>query len=109
MYKIDMKKIREEKDILQCAKDMKEAAKNPLVPGARIIRGADAVPVYVNESACRQWFYPLSEVNDLGMFTYIEKEAKTDNDRAWTIQYHPDVNLYYYILEGSGKVIFRCV
>ena len=26
MYKIDMKKIREEKDILQCAKDMKEAA-----------------------------------------------------------------------------------
>ena len=54
MYKIDMKKIREEKDILQCAKDMKEAAKNPLVPGARIIRGADAVPVYVNESACRQ-------------------------------------------------------
>ena len=106
MYKIDMKKIREEKDILQCAKDMKEAAKNPLVPGARIIRGADAVPVYVNESACRQWFYPLSEVNDLGMFTYIEKEAKTDNDRAWTIQYHPDVNLYYYILEGSGKVIF---
>mgnify|MGYP000514888419 CR=1 FL=1 len=27
MYKIDMKKIREEKDILQCAKDMKEAAK----------------------------------------------------------------------------------
>lgn len=92
MYKIDMKKIREEKDILQCAKDMKEAAKNPLVPGARIIRGADAVSVYVNESACRQWFYPLSEVNDLGMFTYIEKEAKTDNDRAWTIQYHPDVN-----------------
>ena len=49
MYKIDMKKIREEKDILQCAKDMKEAAKNPLVPGARIIRGADAVPVYVND------------------------------------------------------------
>ena len=51
MYKIDMKKIREEKDILQCAKDMKEEAKNPLVHGARIIRGADGVPVYVNESA----------------------------------------------------------
>lgn len=76
MYKIDMKKIREEKDILQCAKDMKEAAKNPLVPGARIIRGADAVPVYVNESACRQWFYPLSEVNDLGMFTYLILKKK---------------------------------
>ena len=44
----NIKKIREEKDILQCAKDMREAAKNPLVPGARIIRGADAVPVYVN-------------------------------------------------------------
>ena len=80
MYKIDMKKIREEKDILQCAKDMKEAAKNPLVPGARIIRGADAVPVYVNESACRQWFYPLSEVNDLGMFTYIEKDLSKQEE-----------------------------
>ena len=106
MYKINMKQTREKKDNVQSALDISEAKKNPLVPGARIIRGADAVPVYVNETACRQWFYPLSEVNDLGLFTYIEKEAKTDTDRAWTIQYHPDVNLYYYILEGNGKVVF---
>lgn len=106
MYKIDMKINREEKDVIQSAADLSEAKKNPQVPGARIIRGADAVPIYVNETGCRQWFYPLSEVNDLGIFTYIEKEKVTDEERPWTIQYHPDVNLYFYILEGNGKVIF---
>lgn len=106
MYPLEMKLIRTEEDIKQTRQDIKEAQKNPLVPGARILRGTDAVPVYVNETACRQWFYPLSEVNDLGMFSYIEKKAETDIERSWAIQYHPDINLYFYILEGSGQVVF---
>lgn len=106
MYRLNMKLVRTDADAEQSKKDRQEACKNPLVPGARIIRGADAVPVYVNETACRQWFYPLSEVNDLGMFTYIEKKAETDVERPWVTQYHPDINLYFYILEGEGRVIF---
>lgn len=106
MYKLEMKLRRSDEDVRQSYKDKKEAAKNPLVPGARIIRGGDAVPVYVNETACRQWFYPLSEVNDLGMFSYIEKNQDTDRDRPWAVRYHPEVNVYFYILEGNGKIYF---
>lgn len=106
MYKLNMKLERTEEDRKIAEKDRKEAAKNSLVPGARIIRSEDAMPVYVNDTACRQWFYPLSEVNDLGVFFYIEKDGKTDTDRPWALRCHPDVNVYYYILEGSGKVTF---
>lgn len=106
MYKLNMKLERTKEDQENAEMDRKEAAKNPLIPGARIIRGGDAVPVYVNDTACRQWFYPLSEINDLGIFTYIEKGGATDTDRPWGIKCHPDVNVYYYILEGEGKVYF---
>jgi len=101
-----MKLRRTAEDCKNAEKDRDEALKNPLVPGARIIHSEDAVPVYVNDTACRQWFYPLSEVNDLGLFFYIEKDQKTDTDRPWTVRSHPDVNVYYYVLEGCGKVIF---
>ena len=73
MYKLNMKLQRTKEDEENARKDRLESAKNSLVPGARIIRGGDAIPVYVNEIACREWFYPLSEVNDIGMFSYIEK------------------------------------
>ena len=97
MYKINMKQTREREDDVQSALDTSEAKKNPLVPGARIIRGADAVPVYVNETACRQWFYPLSEVNDLGLFTYIEKEAKQYEEYVRTlINLHMELIPYLY-------------
>ena len=104
MYKIDMKLNRSQEDRERSAEDKRQAAKNPLVPGARIIRSGDTVPIYINETACMQWFYPLSEVNDLGIFTYIEKKVETDSKNPWKLQYHPEINLYYYILEGSGKV-----
>ena len=100
MYTLSMKLQRTEHDREQTLKDRKEAAKNPLVPGARIIRGQDAVPVYNNLSACREWCYPLSEVNDLGFFSYIEKKKSTDKDRPWTLQAHPGVNCYLYIWAG---------
>ena len=86
--------------------DRIEAAKNPFIPGARILRWADTRQVYVNSSACMQWYYPLSEINDLGLFTYIEKRASTDIDRPWASQAHPDVNLYLYVLRGSGRATF---
>lgn len=85
--------------------DRSESAKNPLIPGARILRGEDARAVYVNSSAALQRFYALSEVNDLGMFSYIEKKASTDQDRPWATQAHPDINLYVYILKGAGTVV----
>ncbi|QOV18784.1 cupin domain-containing protein [Blautia liquoris] len=106
MYKLNMKLQRTKEDEENARKDRLESAKNSLVPGARIIRGGDAIPVYVNEIACREWFYPLSEVNDIGMFSYIEKDENTDTDRPWATRFHPDVNVYYYILEGKGKVCF---
>lgn len=107
MYTLSMKLQRTEHDREQTLKDRKEAAKNPLVPGARIIRGQDAVPVYNNLSACREWCYPLSEVNDLGFFSYIEKKKSTDKDRPWTLQAHPGVNCYLYILAGEGRIILN--
>ena len=105
MYKIDMSPARQEEDRKEFAGDMRESARNPLVPGARIIRGGAAVSVYDNETACREWNYPLSEVNDLGIFSYMEKEGVTDNCRPWAVRMHPDVTVYYYILEGRGTLI----
>lgn len=105
MYTLSMQFERTKKDREQCEKDRQEAAKNPLVPGARILRGQDAVPVYDPFSSCRQWCYPLSEVNDLGFFSYIEKKKETDVTKPWALQAHPGVNLYLYILSGEGRLI----
>lgn len=105
MYRIDMGAARREEDRAKFADDKKEAGKNALVPGARIIRAGAAVSVYENETACREWLYPLSEVNDLGIFSYVEKEKKTDEERPWATRLHPDVNVYYYVLEGEGTLI----
>lgn len=104
MYKIAMKLKRTEENIEQSQRDLKEAAKNPFVPGARVIRKGDAVPVYDNAIACRKWCYPLSEVNDMAYFSFIEKKKDTDANRPWTLQSHPDVNIYFYILEGEGSL-----
>lgn len=104
MYKLPMKLKRTQEDRERSLKDLKEASKNPLVPGARIIRSADAMPVYDNEEACRKWCYPLSEINDLAYFCYIEKKKETDISRPWALQSHPNVNLYFYILEGKGTL-----
>lgn len=83
----------------------REAQKNPFIPGARIIRRADARSMYCAEAGCRQWLYPLSEVNDFGFFAYIEKDAASDTDRPWANQAHPDATLYVLILTGGGSVI----
>ena len=104
MYYLPMKLKRTDEDRQQSRRDLQEAAKNPLVPGARIIRSADALPVYDNAIACRKWCYPLSEINDLAYFCYIEKKAETDENRPWALQSHLNVNLYFYILEGEGTL-----
>ncbi len=104
MYTISMPFQRTEENRKQCERDRREAAKNPLVPGARILRGRDAVPVYDSFSSCRQWCYPLSELNDLGFFSYIEKKKDTDENSPWTLQAHPGVNVYLYILAGEGTL-----
>lgn len=104
MYRLPMKLERTEEDRKQSRMDLKEAAKNPLVPGARIIRSADTVPVYDNAIGCRKWCYPLSEVNDMAYFCYIEKKKETDESRPWAWQSHPNVNLYFYVLEGEGTL-----
>lgn len=104
MYTISMQQKRTEKDKEQCGRDRREAAKNPLVPGARILRGKDAVFGIDPFSFCRQWCYPLSEVNDLGFFSYMEKKKDTDAGSPWILQAHPGVNLYLYILSGEGKL-----
>ena len=80
----------------------REAQKNPFIPGARIIRRADARSMYCAEAGCRQWLYPLSEVNDFGFFAYIEKDAASDTDRPWASQAHPDATLYVLILTGEA-------
>lgn len=84
--------------------DRTEARKNAVYPGARILRRSAARKAYVNGSGCLQWFYPLSEANDLGLATYIEKRRGTDTERPWATQSHPGVSLYMLVLRGSGRM-----
>lgn len=104
MYRMQMKFERTHENRIQSRTDLLEAAKNPLVPGARVLRCQDAAPIYDNAAGCRKWCYPLSEVNDLGFFSYVEKKKETDENRPWAWQAHPDVNLYFYVLEGKGTL-----
>lgn len=106
MYEVLFRLSRSPEIRAMTEKDKKEGAKNPTVPGARIFRSENARPVYVNSTACRHWFYPLGEVNDLGMFCYMEKKAETDANRRWQTMAHPEVNAYYYILSGEGSIRF---
>lgn len=104
MFDVEFPTLRTLKVIEQTKKDKNEGAKNPTIPGARIFRHENARPAYVNSTGCIQWFYHLSEVNDLGMFSYIIKNKKSDFERPWQCMAHPEVNMYYYILSGSGSV-----
>lgn len=106
MYEVEYGFDRSEETIRKTKGDLLEGAKNPTVPGARIFRHENARPVYVNSTGCVHWFYPLGEVNDLAMFCFIDKKAETDQIRGWQMMAHPEVNVYFYILQGSGTVEF---
>lgn len=84
--------------------DLREAAKNPYIPGSRILRRADSRLVYDNASATLRRYYPLSGFNDAGVFATVRKAADSDADRPWAPMAHPGVNLYMYILSGAGTV-----
>ena len=85
--------------------NLREAEKNPVIPGARLLHKEDARKLLVNSTGAAQWFYPLSEGNDMGLFSYIKKDAVSDSERPWTVQAHPEVNLYFLILKGSGTAV----
>lgn len=105
MYTLSFEDTNRERSSLLARADLTEAAKNPLVPGARILRSEHAVKRHLDTTACDHWFYPLSEVNDIGLFGYFEKKACTDANQPWVVQSHPNVNLYLYIFSGQGSVI----
>ncbi|HPJ02686.1 MAG TPA: cupin domain-containing protein [Candidatus Limiplasma sp.] len=77
---------------------------NPSIPGSRKLNRIKAKLVYSNETGCLHWYYPLSAIDDLGMFCYIEKKRVTDKTHPWAIQSHPFVNLYMYIIKGEGEL-----
>lgn len=82
-----------------------QAAKNPWVPGPRLLRKADARKVFVDAAGCWQWLYPLSEVNDFAFIAYVEKEAGSDQTHPWASQSHPGAVMYLFVLEGGGTVV----
>ena len=87
--------------------NLREAhAKNPRIPGARVLHRSDARAGYHNLSGTRRWYYPVSEVNDLAVFEYVEKDAESDADRPWIRQLHPEITSYLYVLEGVGWAEF---
>ena len=47
----------------QVQKDREEAKKNPVIPGARVIRRESAKQSYDNGTGCIRWTYPFSGVN----------------------------------------------
>ena len=85
--------------------NLTQSQKNPFIPGVRILHKSDARQVRLNNTGAYHWLYPLSEINDSALFSYIRKEAMSDTERPWTKQIHPNVNLYVYILKGSGQLL----
>ena len=82
--------------------NLTQSQKNPFIPGVRILHKSDARQVRLNNTGAYHWLYPLSEINDSALFSYIRKEAMSDTERPWTKQIHPNVNLYLYILKGRA-------
>ncbi len=85
---------------------MSEEDKNPHIKGPRVLKLTDAVERYVNITGCRQHFYPVADDNDIGLITYVEKRADTDDDRRWQSHSHPDIEEYIFVIKGEGRVVF---
>jgi mannose-6-phosphate isomerase-like protein (cupin superfamily) len=86
-------------------RDQREGRRNPFVPGARIFRLEHALERSVSDTGCRQRFYPLGELNDLGLFCHVEKDAASDGIRPWAVRSHPRISLYVLCLEGEGTLV----
>lgn len=80
--------------------NLSQGQKNPRVPGARIIGRADAWHGYDAATATDRLSYPVTEVNDLAVF----QEVSSTGTQGWTIQSHPNVTAYLYILDGRGSI-----